>query len=329
MITVYAITALFVIAVQAFFTAGEMAFTSVNRIKLKGLVESGDQRAAKLDAFLSGEGTFLGITLVGTNLSVIISSALAARVFAEYFPARYSTVIVMAVMVPVTLVVAEIIPKIIARQFATQLALNLIDPLSGFNRLFGSLITAVNWIAGVLLYPFRGHARPWDMDFSKRDLKNLLRFGHEAGEVEKDELELIHKVLDLGAKPVSGSMIPLYRMHSVNVNDTVDDLKKIVTLTGFSRIPVYANVKNNIVGIVNIYDVLFHMETIVGTRGIGDFIRDPVHVKEDDGLDIALARLRHRRQPMGIVTNTDGGVKGIITIEDILEELVGNIEDKG
>ncbi|MBU0570744.1 MAG: hemolysin family protein [Candidatus Omnitrophica bacterium] len=327
MITIYAITALFAIAAQAFFTAGEMAFTSVNRIKLKGLVASGDQKAVKLDAFLSGKGAFLGITLAGTNLSVIISSALAARVFAEYFPARYSPMIVTAVMVPITLVVAEIIPKIIARQFANQLALNLMAPLKGFNRLFSPLITAVNWIAGVLLRPFRKHARPWDMDLTIRDLKSLLHFGHETGGVEKDEFELIHKVLDLGAKTVSGSMIPLCRVHSAGKHETVGDLKKIVALVGFSRIPVYDNVKNNIVGIVNIYDVLFDMETNVDTRGIDDFIRDPIHVKEDDGLDIALARLRHQRQPMGIVTKIDGGIVGIITIEDILEELVGNIED--
>jgi magnesium and cobalt exporter, CNNM family len=329
MITIYAIIVLFAIAAQAFFTAGEMAFTAVNRIKLKGLVESGNIRAVKLDAFLSGEGTFLGMTLVGTNLSVIIASALAARVFSEYFPAKYSPMIVIAVMVPVTLVAAEIIPKIIARQFATPLAMNLMTPLLGFNKLFSPLIAVVNWIAGVLLYPFKGKAQPWDMDFTKRDLKNLLRFGHEAGEVEKDELELIHKVLDLGAKTVSGSMIPLYRIYSVNLSDTVEDLKKIVALTGFSRIPVYENGKNNIIGIVNIYDVLFYMKKNIDMMGISDFIRDPVHVKDRDGLDIALARLRHQRQPMGIVINEAGEVVGIITIEDILEELVGNIEDKG
>ncbi len=326
MIPICAIGALLAIAAQAFFTTAEMAFTTVNRIKLRNLVESGDPQALKLNDFLSREGMFLGTTLVGTNISVVISSTLATRVFMEYFGTKLSPVVTTIIMVPLVLLFAEIIPKLIARQFSTPLALYTVTPLSSFFKLFRPLILAVNSTVRVLLFHFRGESRPWDLTFTKSDLKNILRSGHEAGEVEKDELELIHKVLDFGGKPVENSMIPLYRVSSISENDSTEDLKRLVALTGFSRVPVYRDSKNNIIGIINIYDVLFDVNP---NRGVlRDFIREPVHVKQDDGLDIALTRLRHQKQPMGIVTNNDEKVVGMITIEDILEELVGNIEDK-
>ncbi|MBF0252600.1 MAG: CBS domain-containing protein, partial [Candidatus Omnitrophica bacterium] len=117
-----------------------------------------------------------------------------------------------------------------------------------------------------------------------------------------------------------------YRVYSISLNDTIGDLKKIVYLTGFSRIPVYENNKKSIKGLINVYDVFYSSKK--DTDKLAGFLRAPVHVKETDGLDIALARLRHQKQPMGIVTNAANNVIGIITIEDILEEIVGDLEDK-
>ncbi|MFC1644350.1 CBS domain-containing protein, partial [Candidatus Omnitrophota bacterium] len=140
-----------------------------------------------------------------------------------------------------------------------------------------------------------------------------------------DEVELIHKVLDFGAKKVGGIMVPLYRVSSISVDDSTDTLKRLVSLTGFSRVPVYKKDKNNILGIVNIYDILFAAEE-EGKKGlIENYVRDPVCIKSKDGLDIALTHLRNREQPMGIVTDEDEKVLGIVTIEDILEEIVGEI----
>ena len=106
-------------------------------------------------------------------------------------------------------------------------------------------------------------------------------------------------------------------------------LKNDFFTSGFSRVPVYAETKSRIVGIANIYDILFAKEGEAEEKKVSDFMRDPAFVKRSDGLDIALARLRHRRQPMGIVADEENRVVGIITIEDILEEIVGEIEDWG
>jgi len=133
--------------------------------------------------------------------------------------------------------------------------------------------------------------------------------------------------LDFGNKKVESIMTPLFRVSSLAETDTTENLKQLVSLTGFSRIPVYRGNKNNVVGIINIYDILFTEEGDDNSTAVKDFVREHVTVNREDPLDIVLARLRHRKQPMGVVVGQDEQVCGIITIEDILEEIVGEIED--
>jgi CBS domain containing-hemolysin-like protein len=329
MITIYTILVLLAIMMQAFFTASEMAFTSVNRIRLKDLVERGDVHAVRLNNFLHKEGGYLGTTLVGTNIAVVINSVLATRIFSEYFDVTLAPLFATVVMVPLTLLFAEIIPKMISRQFATGFALKAVETLTGFSRLFFPIIIIVNGVAKVLLLPFGKMKAHWDVTITKSDLKKILLSSREMGEVEADEVELIHRVLDFGMKKVESIMVPLYRVSSIGSDESADNLKKLVSLNGFSRIPVYEGSKNNITGIVNIYDILFQEEDEAGGSGIKELIREPVYINREDGLDIALTRLRYREQPMGIVVDRGEKAVGIVTIEDILEEIVGEIEDTG
>ncbi len=326
MIAIYTVFIVISVGAQAFFTASEMAFTSVNKMRLRALVDSGDERAQALASFLDKEGAFLGTTLTGTNISVVISSVLATRIFSEYFGQPLAAVMATACMVPVTLVLAEIVPKIISWQFSTEFALAAFGPIENFHKLFGPVISVLNASSRFMLRPFGGGKTTLEVTLTKSDLRNILLVGNETGGVETGEVELIHKILEFGTKNVADIMVPLYRVSSVNINDTAENIKNLVAMTGFSRIPVYRENKKNIVGIVNIYDILFS-EGSGADAGVGSFMRPPVTVSFSDGLDIALARLRHREQPMGIVLNEYGDAEGVVTIEDILEEIVGDIRD--
>ncbi len=327
MITIYTILVFFALGLQSFFTISEMAITSVNRIKLKDLVEAGDPHAEKLKRFIEKKGAFLGTTLVGTNISVVIASVLVTRIFSEYFTGNTAAFLTTLVLVPVTLIFAEIIPKIIARQFSTSIALKTVTPLEAFQRFLNPVIVSVNAVANFILSPFGKVKHPWDVTFTKSDLKKIILSGREIGAVEEDEADLIHKILDLGGKTAGNTMIPLYRVSSIGADETAENLKKLVALRGFSRIPVYRDNKDDIIGIINIYDMLFSFEE--DKKEVDDFIREPVYIRMKDGLDIALTRLRYKRQPMGIVVDENEKPVGIITIEDILEEIVGEIEDLG
>ena len=326
MIPVYTVIVVMFVIAQAFFTASEMAFTSVNKMRLRALVDSGDARAIALMGFLEKEGAFLGTTLTGTNISVVISSVLATRIFTEYVGPARAILFSTLCMVPITLVLAEIVPKLISRQFSTEFALAAFSPIERFHRLFNPLISFLNGLARFILRPFGGEKTTLEATLTKSDLRNVLLMGHETGGVETEEVELIHKILEFGAKNVGNIMVPLYRVSSVSEDDSAETLKKLVSMTGFSRVPVYSGNKQNITGVVNIYDILFSEDSGKSARA-GDFIREAVTVNGKDGLDIALARLRHREQPMGLVIDEEGNASGVVTIEDILEEIVGDIRD--
>lgn len=328
MITLYVILIFAAIIMQAFFTASEMAFTSADKFELKNRAASGDKNAIRLMDFLNKEGMFLATTLVGTNICVITSSTLATRIFIEHFGDTYAPAFAICIMVPITLIFGDITPKMIARQSATPFSLRIISPLESFFKLFRPLIVTVNALARILLAPFGTRKKSWDFTFSKSDLKRLMLMGHETGEVNADEVEMIHKVLDLGSVKVEKIMIPMYRVSSIGMDESVGALKKIVTMTGFSRIPVRRPGGDDVIGVVNIYDVVF---SVNGGENLTleDFVREPVYLGKDDPLDIVLTRLRNRKQPMGIILGNDKTALGVVTIEDILEEIVGEIEDKG
>ena len=325
MISLYTFLVLSAIVMNAFFNASEMAFTSVNRIKLRDMVEKGVRKASRLEKFLSREGAFLSATLVGVNISVVVASALATRVFTQEVSPEAAPMLATVVITVLSLIFGEIIPKMIARQAATGFAMNTVTILEGFHKAFYPLIVSVNSICRLLLSPFSRKEKGSEMEFSKKDLKKIIYLGHETGEVEADEVELIHKVLDFETKKVEKIMVPLYRVSSIDADDPLDNLKRLVEVTGFSRIPVYSGDKKTVIGIVNIYDVLFDKNGGTGKQKVRDYLREPVSINRKDRLDIALARLKNKKQPMGIVVEEEKEVTGIITIEDILEEIVGEI----
>lgn len=327
MVTLYILLILTAILLYAFFAASETALTSVSKIKIKGLAEAGDVKAQRLKSFLDKKGAYLGTTLVGTNIAVVVTSVSVTRLLSGHFDSSIVPLLVTVITAPVTLLFAEIIPKMTAYQFSKEFAMNTVLPLNWFSKIFRPLIVSVNSVTGFILRPFRKEKTSWEAAFTRADIKKLLLLGHETGEVESDEVELIHKVLDFGNKKVESIMVPLHKISSVEKTDDIEKLKRLVSLTGFSRVPVYDKKKNNIVGIVNIYDILFGETS--RRKKVKDFIRESIDVQKEDPLDIALTRLRNKKQPMGVVLDENGGICGIITIEDILEEIVGNIEDTG
>ncbi|MFH1837675.1 MAG: hemolysin family protein [Candidatus Omnitrophota bacterium] len=325
MITIYVLLIIGAVLTEAFFAASETALTSVSKIKINGLAAAGDEKAQRLNVFLHKKGAYLGTTLVGTNVAVVTTAALATRLLSEHFDPDMVPLLVTVIIAPIALLFAEIMPKMIAYQFSKDLAMNVVYPLIWFSKIFHPIIITVNSVSSFLLRPLLKNKTSWEAAFTRGDIKKLLLLGHETGEVEADEVELIHKVLDFGNKKVKNTMIPLYGVSSVEKRETIGNLKKLVSLTGFSRVPVYDEKKNNIVGIVNIYDILFGETEDRGE--VNSCLREGAYIKRDDPLDIALARLRNKKQPMGIVLDENEKACGIITLEDILEEIVGNIED--
>ncbi|MCK4463308.1 MAG: HlyC/CorC family transporter [Candidatus Omnitrophica bacterium] len=323
MITGLILLIIFFLFLNAFFAGSEAALTSLNKIRLRHLVESKDKRAVMLNDFLKEEGDFLGTTLVGTNISVIICSALATYLF-SFWLGRNAAIVSTIVMTSVILVFGEVIPKTIFRQSSNAISLRIILPLKFMFRALYPMIFFVTAITRFLLKPLKIQKIKESKPFlTKKDIEMVLKTSRKKGSVGPDEETLIQRIFKLGITTVDKIMVPLNQAALINVEGSIENLKTIASRTRFSRFPVYENQNNNIIGLINVYDILFftHREK-PALRG---YVQSPFFINEKERIDRVLSELRKKKKSMAIVINKEGKSIGLITIEDLLEEIVGEI----
>ena len=257
MITGLILLILLFLFLNAFFAGSEAALTSLNKIRLRHLVESKDKRAIMLNDFLKEEGDFLGTTLVGTNISVIISSALATYLF-SFWLGRNAAIASTIVMTSVILVFGEVIPKTISRQSSNAISLKVILPLRFMFRVLYPMIFIATGITRFILKPLKIQKIKESKPFlTKKDIEMVLKTSKKKGSVGPDEETLIQRIFKLGITTVDKIMVPLNQAALINAEDSIENLKTIASRTRFSRFPVYENQNNNIIGLINIYDILF------------------------------------------------------------------------
>lgn len=322
MITELIILILAFLLLDAFFAGSEAALTSVNKIRLRHLVESQDRKAVMLNEFLKEEGQFLGTTLVGTNISVIISSALATRLLSLWC-GKYTTLVSTALMSSVILIFCEVIPKTIFRQSPNSVSLMIIAPLKFMSRALHPIIFIVLTITNFLLKPLKMIKEKIPSPFvTKGDIEEILKDSKKKSIVGPDEKTLVQRIFRLATTTAGQIMTPLTEATLIGINDTVDSLKEKARKTRFSRFPLYENEPFNIKGTVNIYDILFSSKK---DQTLKEFIQQPYFINENERIDKILPDLRKKKMPMAIVTNPEGRSIGLVTIEDVLEEIVGDI----
>ncbi|MFH1791823.1 MAG: hemolysin family protein [Candidatus Omnitrophota bacterium] len=324
MITEYVLIITLCVLMNAFFAGSEAALTSMNKIRLRHLVEVGDPRAVMISNFVKKSGFFLGTTLVGTNLSVIVGSVFATQLFYAWFGEKAALVSTI-VMTPLTLIFGELVPKTVFRQSANGISRIIITPLMFSLRVLYPLIYVVTGITNLVLAPFRGASAKIDHRpfLNRKDIEIMLSMRQPEGFDTPDGRDLIQRIFRLGRVSIGSVMVPIRNAAAMNVNDTVENLKKTAVRTRFSRFPVYENEPSNIVGTVNIYDVLFSDSERPMLR---EYLKPAFFVGVSDPVDDVLATLRNMKKPMGIVRDGKAVCAGIVTIEDLLEEIVGEIE---
>jgi len=311
------------ILLNAFFAGSEVALTSINKIRLRHLVESGDKPAIAIDNFIRKESQFLGTTLVGTNISVITSSALATQLLFNWFGSN-AAVIATVVMATLILVFGEIVPKTIFHQSANTVSRVIIFPLKFMHRVLYPMVFVVTGITNFILRPLKAKKEKTSESFpTRKDIEVVLRTVKQKGFASPDKNVLIQRIFKLGATKIVDIMIPIKNATSLNVTESIQNIKDIAAKTRFSRFPVYENQNSNIIGIINIYDILFATEEKVSAR---DYLQTPFFIDANEPVDQVLSELRKKKKPMAIVTDTESKTVGLVTIEDLLEEIVGEIE---
>jgi CBS domain containing-hemolysin-like protein len=307
-----------------FFSAAEMAFIAASRLKLRHLAEAGHAGAQRyLEAFRRPE-QFLSTAMMGVTLAHIVA---ASAVTASLLPVLGSTapVIATAVLTPIMLVVGEVVPKAVAREWATRLILPLYRPVTWMTVLLTPLVAAANTIVQGVLRPF-GFGSPDERKFvSREELKLLLQMEPGEAAVSTEEAEMIDKIFDLGETTVREIMVPLVEVAAVPDTATPTEAVAVMQERGFSRLPIFRQRVTNLIGIVTAMDLF---QRGAEARTVEDLMRQPRYVPETTRIDALLREMQRARLHMAVVVDEYGGSTGVVTLEDIVEQIVGEIQDE-
>jgi CBS domain containing-hemolysin-like protein len=309
---------------SAFFSGIETGLISLNRLRLRHEVERKNRRAIILNAFVENSERLLGTTLIGTNLSNVLVAVIASALAAQWFGGSYAVGLAATLGASTLLLIfGEIVPKTLFRHYPHRLCTTLADVLEGAAWLFAPFVG----VFGVLMRAITGVGRsdqsPKSVFVTREELKYLAKEGEAGGALTAEEREMIHGVFDFRSKTVYEAMIPLARTVTVSPATTTSELFDLSQRTGFARFPVRE--ADKIIGIVNVYEILFESENRDG-RIAAQLMRQPQFVVSTERIDRALPMLRASRQPISIVVNPEAKHIGIISIEDIVEEIVGDVE---
>lgn len=307
-----------------FFSAAEMAFIAANRLKVRHLAEEGHRDAARyLEAFRHPERV-LSTAMMGVTIAhIVASSALTWGLLPGL--GNLAPLVVTAALTPVMLVFGEIMPKVVAREWATDLILRLYRPLTWTALLLAPFVGLANRIVTAVLRLFGGAQTDTRQFVSREELKALLQVDPGEADMTTQEAEMIDKIFDLGDTLVREVMVPLVDVGLLSASGSPEDAIALIQQRGYSRIPIYRERETNVVGVVTAMDLLSRGATATTLDGL---MRPPYYVPETKRIDDLLGEMKRTRTHLAIVVDEYGSSNGIVTLEDILEQIVGDIQDE-
>lgn len=313
------------LALSAFFSLSETVFSSVNVIRLKTFIEDGIKGSKKGLWITENFDRTLTTILVGNNLANIALATISVSFFSTIFDGNQTIVNVINtfVMTTIILIFGEIVPKSFAKNNAEKLALvlsNLMYWLIG-------IMSPITWIFLIIRKLLVKENDEITISVTGDELETIIDTMEEEGSIDEDEAEMLQSVLDLSEKKVYDIMTPRVDMIGIDVNDDIESIKKMFFEHQFSRIPVYDKSVDNIVGILHERD--FFTKLIKEQKmSIRKLMKEPMFVSKSMRVDTLIEVLQREKAHMAIVSGEFGGTSGVVTMEDALEELVGEIYDE-
>lgn len=312
------------IILSGFFSASETAFTSVNRIRLKSMEAAGDKRAKKALKLIDNYDKLLTTLLIGNNIVNIVGASLSTVLFMGLIrSAEVATTVSTAVMTVATLIFGEITPKTLAKErpegyvfFARPIISGLMVILTPLNVLF-------SWWKILLLKMFKIKRSE---GMTEDELITIVETAHDEGGLDEHESQLIRSAIEFEDLDASDIMVPRVNVIAVGENEPMEKIADMFTEHGYSRLPVYSGTVDTIIGVIHEKDVFRELRK--GNTDIKPIMQNAVCVSENMKISAVLRLIQKARVHMAIVVDEFGGTAGIVTLEDILEELVGEIWDE-
>jgi putative hemolysin len=313
------------LAMQGFFAAAEMAMISSNKIKISHLALRGNKKAIEIERLLKKPEKFLATTLVGVNIAVVLGSSVAAALASDIFTnPDIAAAASVVMMLPVVLIFGQILPMTFARQHSLRFAVESAFPMKTAYLILFPLAFIGGNIANLFSKLFGGRKRKKSYFVTREELKLLIKDEMKLGASDDIIMDMAYEIFDFAETTIDDVMLPLKNVVSCSDKTTVRDVIGAINSSGHSWIPIYNEWRDNIIGVVSAIDLL----TEDPDRKTLDVIRPAYLVRETALLDQTITNMRKDKNNFAVVSDPAGKITGIVTLEDIIEEIVGEIEDK-
>jgi putative hemolysin len=309
---------------SAFFSGSETALMSMDRMRVKYLAEKDRPGARKLAQILERPESLLGAILVGNNVVNIMASVFATTLFMELFGEKGELMTIL-ILTPLLLVFSEVCPKTYAANYPEKLSFAVLHPV----RFIMWLLRPVTWLVGgisSLLTRFL-HGEVEKPLISEDEIRSIIQFGEHAGVVAKDKRRMLHGIFDLAEIRVRDVMVPRTEVVGIEVGASFTEVVKLVATAHHSRFPVYDGDLDSVVGVIHSKEILNYIGR-PEAFSLSQLARPPYFVPEAKPIETLLQAFRRKHLHLAVVVDEYGGVEGICTLEDIVEEIVGEIQDE-
>lgn len=314
---------------SGFFSASETALTSFKTSDLEDIEKENKKTAGLLKCWLKNPNEILTGMLLGNNIVNILASSIATALTINFIGnSSKSLLITTVIMTVLILIFGEITPKIMAKNNSKKFSKLAIRPIYYFGLLMKPIVKLLMWASMITGRIFGVEVKNTNMMLTEEDLISFVNVGKAEGIIEEEEQEMIHSIVGLGEINAKEIMTPRTSMFAVEGTKTLDDIWEHMIEVGFSRIPVYEGTIDNIIGVLYIKDVLSYLKGHSTNIQVKELVREAYYVPETKSIIEILKEFKSKKVHIALVLDEYGGIGGIVTIEDLLEEIVGEIRDE-
>jgi putative hemolysin len=311
---------------SGFFSGSETALLALDRMRVKYLQQKRQPGADRLATLLESPDRLLGGILVGNNLVNIAASVVATGLLVRHFGDRGEWLTIL-ILTPVLLIISEVCPKTYAAQYPEKVSFLVLRPIMAVLWLLSPVVRIVILVSGLLTGLLRGRAKEENLPLSEDEIRSIIQVGEESGVVAAEQRRMLHGIFDLTETRVRDVMLPRTEVVGIAAGADFREILEIVRNSGHSRFPVYNESLDQIVGIIHSKDVLAFADR-PEQFSLVDNCRKPFFAPESKRVGVLLQTFRKKREHLAIVVDEYGGVEGIVTLEDVVEEIVGEIHDE-
>ena len=313
---------------SGFFSMSETSLMSLSKIRIRHMQEEGVKGAKLVSNLIEDSNKLLSTILVGNNVVNIAATSISTALFTSLIPGASGVAVATAVMTVLVLLFGEITPKTIAANNSEKVAIFVSRPIKIIIFILRPVVWVFNLVTGVIFKILGVKDKSGQPYITEEELKTMVNVSHEEGVLEIEERQIINNVFQFGDMQAKEAMVQRLDMIAINSEDKYEEIIEMFKNEKFSRMPVYNESIDDIIGILNIKDIIFLNDEEIQKFNIKDYIREPFFTYEFKKITQLLEEMKIEKSQMAIVVDEYGGTSGLITIEDLVEVIVGDIEDE-